>query len=125
MITKTNINRAIRFFQKLKPESWCIEAQTFKCNVKNVGICHCAIGHLCVNPISPFYKKELLNGAGIECGEDAAFGIQLNYECYKMMGLYLAQVNNCRISVYQQDTPKERVIAFLLDFRKKFIELNP
>lgn len=117
IITKREIKRAIKFLDTLPDEAWTVREQTKNDDPAFIGKCHCAIGHLSVNPKSPFYKKEFLCYDGTTTGPgDDDFGCMVNNLAKLKLGVYLSEANNGRPGIkYTQPTPKERSIALLND----------
>jgi hypothetical protein len=55
MLTKnTVVKNIIKFFNTLPESSFIKYEQTLGFKQKNIGIAHCAVGHLFINPASPF-----------------------------------------------------------------------
>lgn len=52
---------AREFLNNLDEDSFCQWEQTKNFKSENIGINHCALGHLYVNPSSPFFNSELVN----------------------------------------------------------------
>lgn len=115
-ITKAQITKAIAFLETIPEKGWCVMAQTKDFDPKNVGKCHCVIGHLSVNPNSPFYKKSHIDEF-CTC-TDEAFGIQLSRYVDDRVGDNIAHINNWGNDKYKQRSPKKRVLACLNDLIK-------
>lgn len=115
-ITKAQITKAIAFLETIPEKGWCVMAQTKDFDAKYVGKCHCVIGHLSVNPNSPFFKKSHVDEAST-C-TDKAFGIQLSRYVRNEVGDSIASINNWGNGRYNQASPKRRVLACLNDLIK-------
>lgn len=92
-MNKGNIKKAVKFLEGLEEDNFCRFEQTKEFKRKYVGECHCVVGHLFVNPKSPFFVLSKLN---IEGTSVSAFGCIEKYfaEDSSIFGYNLIKENN-------------------------------
>jgi len=100
---KSTIEKAVKFLETVPEDQWCKFTQTDKHGR------HCAIGHLGVNPKSPFYDESIIFLG--ECVSDGT-AIDLQLKCNNKLGIYLAEANNYPEKVDAKN-PKEASIKLL------------
>ncbi len=85
-VNRENIEKAIAFISTLEENSFTRWTQT-----NHVGQ-HCVLGHLAVNPDSPFYDESLISFG--ECTSVDSFAIKLNNKIHTCGIGSLAYINN-------------------------------
>jgi len=120
-ITKAQVLKALNFLKTIPARKWIKREQTLNFDPKNIGKFHCAIGHLVVNPTSPFYKKNHVSFSGA-CANvkdnDKVFGIRLHRLCCAITGRYLGDVNNDP-KLIGQKTPRAASLKLLKQVYKE------
>lgn len=107
MVTKSQLEKAIRFLKTIKEKNFIQFQQTLKFKRENVGKFHCVLGHLYVNPTSPFYKPELLNLGGVSTSECPLNNLRHTISL-------LSEINN--------DAPKGKIKQAVIDALQKELE---
>lgn len=126
MNDKELILTAIEFLGGIPEDHWCTEQQTKDWSVENIGRCHCAFGHLAVNPASPFFgslplshSKTTSSLGARDDGFKEAEPRRIHIMVIEKTASNLADINNYAIKPYDQPSPKQRVMAALNDTLSK------
>ena len=77
-LNKSNLLKAIEFLKSIPSGQWTKCEQTKDFDPKNIGKSHCFIGHLAVNPASPFYDEKLVSPEKTEIYNKDHFAFTLN-----------------------------------------------
>lgn len=88
-LTKEDYEKAISFLSTLPEESFIKHEQTLGFAQENIGKFHCVLGHLYLNPASPFYDPNNSDNNGTHYHGECDFN-GLNSEQF----FYLAAINN-------------------------------
>lgn len=119
-ITKAQVLKAINFLKTIPAKKWVKFEQTLRFDPKNIGKFHCAVGHLNVNPASPFYIKKHVSQDGATTNtkhNSEVFGMRLHWLSASITGKYLADVNNDP-ELIGQKTPRAASLKLLKQLYK-------
>jgi len=120
-ISKKQVLEAINFLKSIPARKWITDELTLDFDPQHIGKFHCAIGHLAINPASPFYKRAHVNGSKVSTSmqhHDEVFGIKLNRFCAELTGKHLADANN-HPQIVGQKTPRGASLKLLRQVYKE------
>jgi hypothetical protein len=128
-ITEADVQKAIDFLESISYREYCVQEQTENWNKENIGKSHCALGHLGVNPASPFYDPAMIvNDTGsvvhqLAVVDNKSFPMRLNRLAEYLTGITMVAVNN-NAWTRKEAGCKDRVIAHLKDMLSKMQHLQ-